>query len=120
MTETQFADDTAVYATPQAAIQQSSKDFFDMAHKWGLTVSIAKTKAMGSVPTGGKSSTITLMKAEMEHIKMVEHFPDLGSIISISGDLAKEVSYRVSRASKAFGSLKQAIFHSKRLSVAIK
>lgn len=73
---------------------------------------------MGSVPTGGKSSAITLMEAEMEHIKMVD--PYIGSIISISGDLAKKVSYRISRASKAFKSLKQAIFHSKRLSVAIK
>ena len=48
ITESQFADDAAVYATSRDAlvIISAATKFVDAAAKWGLTVSIPKTKGM--------------------------------------------------------------------------
>ena len=46
ITESQFADDAAVYATSRDALVSAATKFVDAAAKWGLTVSIPKTKGM--------------------------------------------------------------------------
>ena len=116
----QFADDTAVYASSQPAIHKSAQQFIDSARTWGLTVNISKTKAMVLAVPGNTANTSNTLQVGSEHIEILEQFPYLGSVISCSGDLTKEVSYRISRASRAFGSLNAAIFRNKTLSVGTK
>ena len=43
--ESQFADDAVVYVTSHSAFESATKKFIDAAAKWGLTVSISKTRA---------------------------------------------------------------------------
>ena len=40
ITESQFADDAAVYATTREAFEQATGEFVRTAHRWGLTVNI--------------------------------------------------------------------------------
>ena len=46
VTESQFADDTALYSTSRDAFECTTQKFIDTATHWGLTVSIHKTKGM--------------------------------------------------------------------------
>ena len=49
VTESQFADDAAVYATSREAFEHAAAEFVDAASKWGLTVSIHKTRGMATL-----------------------------------------------------------------------
>ena len=46
LTESQFADDTAAYATTRSAFEQATGEFTHTVEDWGMTVSIDKTKEM--------------------------------------------------------------------------
>ena len=46
VTESQFADDAALYATTRERFERMTSEFILCAQRWGLTVSIRKTKGM--------------------------------------------------------------------------
>ena len=59
VTESQFADDAALYSPSRTAFEESTSSLIACASEWGLTVSVAKTKGMivgdgdcSSVPVG--------------------------------------------------------------------
>jgi len=96
VTESQFADDLALYTVTQAALESTSRRFVEVASCCGLTVSQPKTKglAIGLVrmmfPGGGE-------------IEMVKDFDYLGSKLPCDGEITAEVCYRIAKVSKAFG-----------------
>ena len=46
ITESQFADDVAIYSTTREAFERATSEFVHSASMWGLTVSIEKTKGL--------------------------------------------------------------------------
>ena len=46
VSETQFADDAALYTTSQDSFESTTVGFVKVVSEWGLTVSIKKTKGM--------------------------------------------------------------------------
>ena len=46
VTESQFADDVALYATSRDSFESVAAEFVKLASEWGLTVSTEKTKGM--------------------------------------------------------------------------
>ena len=46
VTESQFADDVALYSSSRLVCEMASRKFVDMARKWGLTVNTQKTKGI--------------------------------------------------------------------------
>ena len=50
-------------------------------------------------------------------IESVSEFPYLGSIIALSGRIGPDIERRIAQASKAFGSLRKAVFRNKDLNV---
>ena len=44
VTESQFADDTATYATSRETFEDSANELVDTVDVWGMTVSIEKPK----------------------------------------------------------------------------
>ena len=51
VTETQFADDVALFSSSRDDFELAAKKFVDVARKWGLTVSTQETKG---IVMGGK------------------------------------------------------------------
>ena len=81
---------------------------------FGLTVSIPKTIAMGSVLSEGDVSSV---EVEGGVIEMVKDFIYLGSNLSADGKTNHEVNCWITRASKAFGSLRTSVFSTNTLSI---
>ena len=119
ITESQFADDAAVYATTREALEQAAGEFVNTAAEWGLTVSLEKTKliTMGKELEHEDSLPVQLASGE---IAMVEDFTYLGSNISRDCEVKSEIVTRIGKASRAFGCLKAAWFQNSQLSTDIK
>jgi len=91
----------------------------------GLTVSLPKTKGLvvGATVGEGESATVgegdnSPMVVEGGEMEMVRAFACLGSKLSGDGEItADEVSYRIAKASKAFGCLRILIFLNYTLSI---
>ena len=101
ITESQFADDAAVYTTTRNALEVSTRMFVDIAQQWGLTVSTSKTKGLVvGHHTVEEEDPVTVGS---DVIEIVPSFTYLGSIITQDGRLESEPSSRIAKAARAFG-----------------
>ena len=109
VTESQFADDLAMYTVTRTAFVSAGERFVRLASCFGLAVSLPKTKglAVGSALSEDDVSPVLVDGGEIE---MVEEFTYPGSKLSCDGEISPEVSCRIARASKAFGCLKVPVF----------
>ena len=117
--ESQFADDTAIYTTSRDAIVSAMTEITRTARDWGMTVSVEKTKGM-AVGCNVTDADVTPLQIENGSVEMVDTFQYLGSCIDASGDMKNEISNRIAKASRAFGSLRKPIFQDKNLSIQTK
>ena len=104
MTESQFADDAALYTNTREEMDQVAREFVRTAAEWGLTVSIEKTKLLvvGKDMRPEDSRPLQLDEGE---IASVCEFTYLGSTITKDGEGRGEVVARLAKASRAFGCL---------------
>ena len=66
---------------------------------------------------GADTSVLVPLTVEGREVGLVEQFQYLGSTISNDGELYVELSGRLAKAAKMFGSLRQSIFTNRSLSV---
>ena len=79
-------------------------------------MSLIKSKGMVA-GIGADTSVLAPLTVEGGEVGLVEQFQYLGSISSNDGELYAELSGRLVKAAKMFGSLRQSIFANKSLSV---
>ena len=96
MTESQFADDVAVYATTREALEQVAAEFVNTAANWGLTVSLEKTKLL-TVGKQLKPEDNLPVQLDGGEIAIVEDFTYLGISITRDGEVRGEVNMRLGR-----------------------
>ena len=111
ITDSQFADDAALYATSEESFVTVTQSFANVASGWGLTVSLIKTKGM---KIGDEPRFVNGVPVHDQLVEMVREFPYLGST---DGEVDSDVKIRISKAAKAFGCLKKPIFTNHHLSV---
>ena len=116
MTETQFADDAALYATSKVAFESAAAGYEEVASDFGLQLSVEKTKGMAV----GQEVDATPVQVKSGSLDIVDHFSYLGSNISSDGEIMVEIDCRITKASRAFGCLWRPIFQNRNLSVATK
>jgi len=119
MNECQFADDTALLATNRHAAELATLAYVNVARDFGLTVNLTKTKMMVTGFGLGDADREPIVVGESE-IGCVDEFPYLGSMVSSSGRMDVEVDRRIASASKAFGSLRHAVFTDRTLNTTTK
>ena len=112
--ELQFADDMAVVTTSRAGMTHAMQKLFEVTGRWGLTVSVPKTKVM--VVGRGEEVQLPLQVSDIQ-LEAVSHFKYLGSILHQNGLSESDVKERIARASRAFGMLRKPIFNNRSLSV---
>ena len=117
--ESQFVDDLALFASTRDKLENVTVRFVKEAGRWGLTVSVTKTKGMASGEDLADSDTAPV-QVEDDEIEMVERFTYLGSVVSSDCDILEDVKCRIARASRVFGCLRCPIFDNSTLSIATK
>ena len=119
ITESQFADDVALYTSSRTVLESAALKFVENASLWGLTVSVEKTKAMAS-GMGLNASDLAPLQVGSGQFEMVDNFTYLGSVLSSDCEILDDVTTRIAKASKVFGSLRGPIFRNPVLSIATK
>ena len=115
-----FADDCALLAHTQEALQYIVNHFAEAAKAFGFTISLKKTEVLHQPPPGGVYSPPQI-NIEGTSLNSVEHFTYLGSVISNDATVNKDFDNRLARVSSAFGRLHKRVWqnHSLRLSTKI-
>ena len=116
----EFADDVVLVASTREAAEAVGRAYVGVTRMLGLTVSLPKTKFMvvGCGVTDEDRRPLPLK--DDGTVECVGQFPYLGSLITESGRSHEEVDRRIANASKAFGTLRRAVFKDSNLSVKTK
>ena len=99
-----FADDCALLAHTQEALQYIVNCFAEAAKAVGLIISLNKLEVLHQLPPGGVYSPPQI-SIKGTSLNSVEHFTYLGSVISNDATVNKDLDNRLARASSAFGRL---------------
>ena len=114
----QYADDAAVVAgNPEELQCQMHKTNIGFT-RLGLTMNKNKTEVMHrTMPLTEEPQAVTIDRTELP---TTAEFTYLGSIISSNGTVDHKINYRISRASAAFGQLKERVYLNKNLQLCTK
>ena len=99
-----FADDCALAACSQEALQRLCDCFASAARRFGLTISIKKTEALYQ-PAPGNMYEPPVITIAGKPLNAVDNFKYLGSIVSNDASLDAEITARIAKATAAFGRL---------------
>ena len=114
-----FADDCALNARSEEAMQRSMDKLSAACEAFGLTISIKKTEVLHqpAPKTNPEKPTITV---KGQCLQTVESFTYLGSTLSSNVVIDKEVESRIAKASAAFGRLRNSVWERKGLTLKTK
>ena len=117
-----LADDITVTAETAAGLQHALEVLFDVCRRWGMRISISKTKvlsfsrprAITSTPATPPTPTLTFTINGVA-LGDVDSAKYLGSWFSADGSLDKEISARISAASFAAERLRSTLWKIRRV-----
>ena len=120
MTGLLFADDCALLAHTEEALQHIVNRFSNAAKNSGLTISLKKTEVLYQPPSR-EAYNPPHTSIDGTSLNAVEHFIYLGSVISNNARVSKDLDNRLSEASRSFGRLSKRVrqSHSLRLTTKI-
>ena len=104
-----FADDCALAALSQDALQRLCDCFATAARRFGLIISIKKTEALFQ-PAPGNMYIPPAITIDGQLLNAVENFKYLGSIVSKDASLDAEITARIAKATAAFGRLSKRLW----------
>ena len=99
-----FADDCALAACSQEALQRLCDCFATASRRFGLTISIKKTETLYQ-PAPGNMYVPPVITIDNKPLNAVESFKYLGSIVSGNASMDEEITARIAKATSAFGRL---------------
>ena len=110
-----YADDAALVAHSQDELQALLDRFADACTAFGLTISIKKTEVMGQ-------NVESQPEVFIDHQKLVvtDNFTYLGSTISSTLNLNKEIDRRIGRASSTFAKLRKRVWENQKHTITTK
>ena len=116
-----FADDCALLAHTEVALQRLVDHFSEASKAFGLTISLKKTEVLFQ-PAPLQNYTPPHITIDGTTLNSVEHFTYLGSVMSNDATIDKGLNNQLSKASSSFGRLYKRVWnsHSLRLTTKIK
>ena len=119
-TELLFADDCALLAHTEEALQYTVNCFSDAAKNFGLTINLKKTEVLCQPPQHEAYSPPHI-SIDGTNLNAVEHLTYLGSIISNDATVSKDPDNHLFKAGSSLGRLSKKVWqsHSLRLSTKI-
>ena len=119
MTELLFADDCALLAHTEEALQHIVNRFSDAAKNFGLTNSLKKIEVLYQ-PSLREAYSPPHVSIDGTNLNAVRHFTYLGSVISSGATVSKDLDNRLSKASSSFGRLSKRVWQSHALRLSTK
>ena len=104
-----FADDCALAACSQEALQHLCDCFSAASRRFGLTISIKKTEVLYQ-PARGNAYVPPIISIDGKQLNAVEHFTYLGGTISNDASADAEITSRIAKATAAFGRLSKRLW----------
>ena len=104
-----FADDCALAALSQEALQRLCDCFASAARRFGLTISIKKTETLYQ-PAPGNLYVPPAISIDEKLLNAVDNFKYLGSIVSNDATFDEEITARIAKATAAFGRLSKRLW----------
>ena len=101
ITELLFADDCALLVHTEDVLQNIVNHFSNAAKNFGLTISLNKTEVLYQPPPRVAYSP-PYITIDGTNLNGLEHFTDLGSVISNDARVSKDLDNRLSKASNSF------------------
>ena len=114
-----FADDCALNATSVQAMQVTTDRLSGSCDNFGLTISTKKTEVMYQ-PCPGKPHQKSNITVNGKVLNDVDKFTYLGSTLSHQANIDEEIKCRISKASSAFGRLRQNVWERRGISLCTK
>ncbi|KAL8601457.1 hypothetical protein ACOMHN_000399 [Nucella lapillus] len=99
-----YADDCAIVAHSEDDLQRVTDSLSAATNHFGLTISIKKTEVIFQ-PSKGSTANMPEIKIDGKVLNNVDSFTYLGSSLSSSNSLDKEISNRIAKASASYGRL---------------
>ncbi|RVE61997.1 hypothetical protein OJAV_G00176660 [Oryzias javanicus] len=109
-----FADDAALVAHAEGALQRITSCFADAAQLFGLEVSLKKTEVLYQ-PAPKDEYHLPHIKIGDTELKTVHQFTYLGCTITSDAKIDKDIDSRLAKASSAFGRLSKRVWNNKHL-----
>lgn len=114
-----FADDCALSATSEEKMQLELDRFETACNNYGLTISTKKTEVMYQ-PSPGNPPAKPNITINGEQLNSVDSFTYLGSTLTTSATIDKEINNRIAKASAAFGRLRSKVWERRGISLKTK
>ena len=114
-----FADDCALAACSQEALQRLCDSFAAASRRFGLTISIKKTETLYQ-PAPGNLHVPPVITIDDKPLNAVENFKYLGSIVSSNASMDAEITARIAKATSAFGRLVKRLWTNKGITLGTK
>ena len=109
-----FADDAALVAHTERALQRLTSCFAEAAHLFGLEISLQKTEVLHQ-PAPQEEYHPPHISIDETELNTVHKFAYLGCIISSDAKIDKEIDNRLANANSAFGRLYKRVCGNKHL-----
>ena len=118
----EYADDMALVSDSMDALEEVLRSLDAVCSGVGLSISSKKFKILAICPSIslGAPPRAVQLSLEEEPVAVVEEFEYLGSTISQDCTLDREISVRISKAARTFGSLYRVLWCRKRLKTSTK
>lgn len=114
-----YADDCALAAHSENALQELADSLAVAANKFGMTISLSKTEVMFQ-PAPNSVSPTPIIHINGTQLKTVDEFTYLGSCLSSSANLDSEISRRLAKANSSFGRLWTRVWQERGLNIQTK
>jgi hypothetical protein len=109
-----YADDCAIVAHTADELQTLTDRLSAATKRFGLTISIKKTEVLFQPATGARAS-MPEIKIDGKALNNADSFTYLGSCLSSTNNLDKEISSRIAKASASFGRLRRRVWNERGL-----
>ena len=119
VTDLLFADDAALVAHSEEALQRLTTCFAEASHLFGLVISLKKTEVLHQAAPLANHQPPHISIDDTE-LKAVSQFTYLGCTITSDAKLDKEIDSRLSKGNSAFGRLHSRVWKNKHLSTKTK
>ena len=114
-----IADDCTLNASDEKEMQAEMDSFSAACNNFGLTIGTNKTEVMFQ-PALGNQYHEPRIKENRETLQAVETFTYFGSTLSRTATIDAEINNRISKASSAFGKLREKVWERRGISLETK